>query len=165
MSMKSTQADYWIKHLKLKPHPEGGYYNEVFRSEQQVTRKGESQLKNSCTSIYYLLQNADFSSFHRLQSDEIWYFHVGSPLHIHILRPEGRYEWKELSMNETGSLSVVIEAGMWFAAEIPSRVGFSLSSCVVAPGFEFSEFELGEKEKLLEIYPAQAELIERFCLK
>lgn len=163
--MHLTQADYWINHLKLKPHPEGGYYNEVFRSEQQVTRKGESQLKNSCTSIHYLLQNADFSSFHKLQSDEIWYFHVGSPLHIHILRPNGRYEKKELSINDTGALSVIIEAGAWFAAEIPSCLGFSLSSCVVAPGFEFAEFELGEKEKLLAMYPAQAELIERLCLK
>lgn len=165
MNINLTQADYWINHLRLKPHPEGGYYNEVFRSEQQVTRKGESQLKNSCTSIHYLLQNSDFSSFHKLQSDEIWYFHAGSPLHIHILGPDGQYERKELSINETGSLSVIIEAGAWFAAEIPSRLGFSLASCVVAPGFEFSEFELGEKEKLTGMYSAQAELIDRLCLR
>ena len=78
--MNIQTASYWIKHLNLQRHPEGGYYKEVFRSQQQVLRPGADNKKQACTSIYYLLEGVDFSGFHRIASDELWYFHKGSPM-------------------------------------------------------------------------------------
>lgn len=156
-------AAYWTQRLELLPHPEGGYYKEVFRSSQEIVRKSSAAVKQACTSIYYLLEGNDFSGFHRLASDEIWYFHKGVPLLIHVIDELGVYTTKELSDTGSGSLSVVIEAGLWFAAEIPSAQEFTLVSCAVAPGFDFAEFEMAKKDELLELYPQHLEILSRFC--
>jgi len=158
-----SNAAYWINKLNLQPHPEGGFYKEVFRSEIEVRAAYSDKLKQAITSIYYLLEGNDYSGFHRLKSDEIWYFHKGSLLHIHVLTNAGLLQSIELSDLETGSLSVVIPAGLWFAAEIPSKQGFCLASCAVAPGFDFSEFEMAEKDTLCQDYPQYAGLIARLC--
>lgn len=65
----------WITHLNLLPHPEGGYFKEVFRSGKLV-----DDAQSAMTSIYYLLENEDYSAFHRLTSPEVWYYHAGYPL-------------------------------------------------------------------------------------
>jgi uncharacterized protein len=156
-------ADYWISHLNMTPHPEGGFYKEVFRSRIEIRRKESSEEKQACTSIYYLLQGADYSGFHRLASDEIWYYHKGEPLLIYELTVSGLLKTHELSDLETGDLSVVIESGSWFAAGIPSGERFSLVSCAVAPAFDFKEFEMADKDKLRQIFPQHATVIERFC--
>ncbi len=159
----NNTASFWIKHLQLQPHPEGGFYKEVFRSPKQVLRLGDDQPKQACTSIYYLLEGNDFSGFHRIASDELWYFHTGAPLLIHVIDHEEKHSALELSDTETGSLSIVVAAGQWFAAEIPSKSGFTLVSCAVAPGFEFSEFEMAKKAKLLDEYPQHGVVIDRLC--
>jgi predicted cupin superfamily sugar epimerase len=161
--MYNDTAAYWIKHLNLQPHPEGGYYKEVFRSQQQVLRVGEDVPKQACTSIYYLLEGDDFSGFHRITSDELWYFHKGSPLLIHIIDKNGNYMAHELSDAETGSLSLAAEAGLWFASSIPSGEGFALVSCAVAPGFEFSEFEMAVREEMVTVYPQHSALLNKLC--
>jgi len=161
--MDTKNAAYWIQHLDLGPHPEGGYYKEVFRSKQQVVRSGTDEMKQACTSIYYLLEGADYSGFHRIASDELWYFHKGEPLLIHIIDENGGYSSIELSDKSSGVLSAVVEAGLWFASEIPSRNGFTLVSCAVAPGFEFSEFEMANKQALMLLYPQHAGLFDRLC--
>jgi hypothetical protein len=161
--MNSQTASYWIEHLKLQPHPEGGYYQEIFRSEQEVVRHNSNVVRQACTSIYYLLEGTDYSGFHRIASDEIWYFHKGMPLLLHVIDEQGVYKAFELSDLETGSLSIAIKAGLWFAAEIPSKNGFTLTSCAVAPGFEFSEFEMAEKAELGERYPPHILLLDRLC--
>jgi predicted cupin superfamily sugar epimerase len=155
-------AAYWIERLKLLHHPEGGFYKEVFRSSLEVQRPS-GLLKQACTSIYYLLEGTDYSGFHRLASDEIWYFHKGSPLLLHIIDHDGVYTTQELSDTGSGSLSVVIKAGLWFAAEIPSAKGFTLLSCAVAPGFDFSEFEMAQKEEMTSLYPMHIEILDRLC--
>jgi len=159
----SHSASYYINHLHLQPHPEGGYYKEVFRSELQVAREGSNELKKACTSIYYLLEGEDFSGFHRLASDELWYFHKGAALLIHIIDEDGKYTQIELSDEVSGSLSAVIKAGLWFASEIPSKESFALVSCAVAPGFEFSEFEMADKGAMIGLYPQHSEILERLC--
>ncbi|OOQ60849.1 cupin domain-containing protein [Mucilaginibacter pedocola] len=161
--MQTPDAAYWIKHLSLQPHPEGGYYKEVFRSEKQVNRVGEAKVLQACTSIYYLLEGEDYSGFHRIASDEIWYFHKGSPLTVHIIAEDGKPEAHELSDGPNGSLSLVVPAGLWFASEIPSKSGYALVSCAVAPGFEFSEFEMAEKAEITAAYPGNEELFDRLC--
>jgi len=159
--MNTNTAAYWIEHLQLQPHPEGGYYKEVFRSEMEVTGNDSFQFKRACTSIYYLLEGNDYSGFHRISSDEIWYFHKGSPLHIHVIDESGDHLPLELSDTATGNLSLAVKAGLWFAAEIPSATGFTLVSCAVAPGFEFSEFEMADRGKLEALYPQHSEIINK----
>jgi predicted cupin superfamily sugar epimerase len=156
-------AQHWIAHLSLQPHPEGGYYKEVFRSANGVVRVGEPSVKQACTSIYYLLEGKDFSGFHRLASDELWYFHKGEPLHIHVIDNYGTHSIIELSDGSTGSLQAIIPPHTWFAAELPSASGFALVSCAVAPGFDFAEFEMAKKADLLAQYPQHAALLERMC--
>lgn len=161
--MQQQNASYWINHLSLLPHPEGGYYQEVFRSPQEVNRLGDNTVKQACTSIYYLLEGEDYSGFHRIMSDEIWYFHKGMPLSIHVINADGKHEVWELSDSATGNLSLVVPAGLWFAAEIPSKEGYTLVSCAVAPGFEFSEFEMADGGKMQKRYPQYGELFAKFC--
>ncbi|BAU53881.1 cupin domain-containing protein [Mucilaginibacter gotjawali] len=161
--MENNNAAYWIKHLNLQPHPEGGFYKEVFRSEMEVNRVSSTEKKQAITSIYYLLEGSDFSGFHRIASDELWYFHKGSPLLIHAIDLKGNYTALELSDATSGSLSVAVKAGVWFASEIPSKTGFTLVSCAVAPGFEFSEFEMAKKQHLVTLYPHLRSTIERLC--
>lgn len=161
--MSLQPAADWIRKLNLQPHPEGGYYKEVFRSERYVSREGSDFLMHACTSIYYLLEDEDFSGFHRIMSDEIWYFHQGVPLNVHVITENGEYRMSELSCASTGSLSLVVPAGLWFAADIPSKSGYSLVSCAVAPGFEFSEFEMADKSELLTSYPFHEVLFNRLC--
>ncbi len=161
--MKMQDANYWIEKLSLMPHPEGGFYKEVFRSKKEVFRKSSTDLKQACTSIYYLLAESDYSGFHRIASDELWYFHKGEPLFIYEFDLQGLFRTHELSDQESGRLSLVVEAGSWFAASIPSCKGFSLVSCAVAPGFEFSEFEMADKASMQTLYPSHIQIIDRFC--
>jgi len=160
---KPQSAAHWIEKLKLQPHPEGGYYDELYRSQLKVSRWSSVSVSiyNACTSIYYLLEGNDYSSFHRLASDEIWYFHKGVPLLIHMIDNDGVYTTHELSDTSTGTLSFLVEAGIWFAADIPSGADFTLVSCVVAPGFEFKEFEMADKEELISRYPQHEVILNR----
>jgi predicted cupin superfamily sugar epimerase len=161
--MMQKTTPFWINHLNLQPHPEGGYYKEVFRSGVEVMRAETQNIKQACTSIYYLLEGSDFSGFHRLASDELWYFHKGAPLHIHIIDNEGVHTTIELSDGPAGSLQAVIPPNTWFAAELPSQSGFALVSCAVAPGFDFAEFEMAKKQDLLTQYPQHTHLLNRLC--
>ncbi len=161
--MQNQTASYWIGYLQLQPHPEGGYYKEVFRSDHQVIRQSSPGIRQACTSIYYLLEGTDYSGFHRLASDEIWYFHKGSPLLLHVINEVSIHCTFELSDTSSGNLSIVIKAGLWFAAEIPSEAGYTLASCAVAPGFEFSEFEMAKKKELTVLYPQHSDIFDKLC--
>jgi len=161
--MQTQNARYWIDYLQLQPHPEGGYYKEVFRSEMDVVRTSEAGTKQACTSIYYLLEGGDYSGFHRIGSDEVWYFHKGVPLYLHVISHDGIHTVHELSDRSSGNLSVVVSAGLWFGAELPSKDGFALVSCAVAPAFDFNEFEMAKKEKLLQQYPQHTDIIKKLC--
>ncbi|TCD28659.1 cupin domain-containing protein [Pedobacter psychrodurus] len=163
LNILNNTANYWINHLQLAPHPEGGYYKETFRSKNEIIRVNESEKKNACTSIYYLLEGYDFSGFHRLKSDEIWYFHKGEPIFIHIITSKGNYDCIELSDSSSGQLQAIVEANCWFAANIPSKSGFSLASCAVAPGFDFVEFEMAKKTSLLAEYPEHEAIVKELC--
>ncbi|MEO7214638.1 cupin domain-containing protein [Mucilaginibacter sp.] len=161
--MQEPNAAYWIEQLSLSPHPEGGFYKEVFRSRQQVNRVGADTVLQACTSIYYLLEGEDYSGFHKISSDEIWYFHKGAPLTVHVITTEGEHKPLQLSDQPGGNLSLVVPAGLWFAAEVTAKTGYTLVSCAVAPGFEFGEFEMAKKEELLTNYPGNEGLFERLC--
>lgn len=156
-----NNAAYWISRLNMHPHPEGGFYKETFRSEATVQRTSDHAVKSACTSIYYLLENEDHSAFHRIRSDEIWYFHKGAPLNIYVIDADGKLQTFELSDSESGTLSLVVTANLWFAAEVKDQKGFTLVSCAVAPGFDFAEFEIADADERSKEYPDYKELIKR----
>jgi uncharacterized protein len=160
-----TSAD-WVKALKLAPHPEGGFYREIHRSPHRVQRvspNGDpSTLRQASTCIYYLLEGDQVSKLHRLDSEETWHFHLGEPLSLFLLYPDGRLEEKRLGPDiESGeSLFAIIPDGIWFGARLPRVQGFSLVTCTVSPGFEFQDFEIATGERLLETFPEHKEIIQ-----
>jgi predicted cupin superfamily sugar epimerase len=157
-----SRVEQWIKKLNLQPHPEGGYYTEVYRSDSGIEL--ERGHRNLCTSIYFLLNQEDKSHFHILSSDEIWYFHEGSDLRIHMLR-DGSYHFEDIGKGEKANLQVLIPAGTIFAAEVLDESSYGLVSCMVNPGFDFEDFRLIDKEELEGQYPGYEDLIEKFTLK
>jgi len=162
-------TEYWIQHLDLKPHPEGGFFKEVFRSSIDVTKeelpKGYKSSRRLSTSIYYLLRSGEISKMHRLKSDELWYFHFGSPLKVIYIDHEGIKRTKILGARpeKAESFYMHIPAGNIFAAEVLEENFYSLVSCVVSPGFEFDDFEMFNKDDLIQAYPKHADVFEKYC--
>ena len=162
-----ASAEAWIEQLALTPHPEGGYFREVYRSDGVIKKAalpdGFSGDRNYATSIYFLLQGDDFSSFHRIRQDELWHFHDGVPLTVHVISGDGNYSELKLGLDPTNGYlpQGVVKAGSWFAATIEDSAGFSLVACTVAPGFEFADFEMPTEEALTSLFPQHADLIHR----
>lgn len=158
-------AEYWIKKLRLQSHPEGGFYREIYRSPVEISCDGlpvkYNNSRNTSTSIYFLLKSDDFSSLHRLKSDEIWYYHVGNPVTIYLIDTSGNLEEKHLGpdLDAGQQLQVIIPAGTIFGADIFGDSDFSLVGCVVTPGFDFMDFELLQRNDLLLTYPQHTQLI------
>ena len=163
----TTKADYWINELNLLPHPEGGFYRETYRSEEKIPR-GALPVRFTgdrpfATSIYFLLRGGEMSALHRIRSDEVWYYHAGSPLEIFVIEPGGTLSVLKLGLRiETGEFpQAVVPAGCWFGSALASVEPFSLVGCSVAPGFDFTDFELASRETLLNEFPAHREIIMR----
>jgi predicted cupin superfamily sugar epimerase len=151
-----------IRHLHLMPHPEGGYYRETYRAAPTVVT-AEGHTRNVSTAIYYLLENEDKSHFHRIKSDELWFFHQGQALEI-ILLTNGQLSHIILGSDfATGALpQAVIPANTWFAARLQQGAGYALVSCTVAPGFDFLDFELAEREALTREFPHLEDIVQQF---
>jgi len=154
-----------IAQYQMKPHPEGGFYTETYRSSEVIPVHclPESFIgtRNVCTAILYLLKENDFSALHRIRQDEMWHFYLGGTLRLIVISPEG--EWTEilLGQNVTAGeyVQYVVPAGHWFGAMPVVDAGFSFVGCTVAPGFDFEDFELGERAELLKQYPQHKDSI------
>ena len=161
-------ADFWVNHLQLQPHPEGGFFREVYRSEEKIDAEALparfSGSRNFSTSIYFLLPGNARSRLHRIQSDEMWHFYEGDALDLFIFRENGKLETLNLGREpETGQvLQTIAPKGCWFAAKCKNENGYSLMGCTVAPGFDFEDFELAETESLISIYPQHQQFIEAY---
>lgn len=160
-----------VKFFKMLPHPEGGYYREVYRSEEIIKKDFLPGRYNEdrafSTSIYYMLAGEQISHFHKLKSDEIWHFYLGSHLIIHMLDHKSGYEKIQVGNNLTnGEIpQLIIQKEKYFAAEVSDKNSFSLIGCTVSPGFDFNDFEFGTEEILISSFPEYTELIKRFCKK
>lgn len=135
-------SDYYIQKLNLLPHPEGGYYSEIYRSAMSCEFKGFEGERSLATSIYFLLTAERNSAMHRIKSDEIWYFHDGDPLDIMMIDLAGNHSVVRLGRNleENENLQFAVQAGYWFGARTTGT--YSLVGCQVSPGFDFRDFEL-----------------------
>ena len=136
-----------VEDLNLLPHPEGGFYKEMYRSPTIINAGGLVK-KSAYTSIYYLLAGGDFSSWHRIKSDETWYFHSGCDISIYFFDQNKALQTIQLGL-ESKCLQATIPANTWFAAKPTQQDSFCLVSCAVAPGFEFADFEIGKRDSLL----------------
>jgi len=157
-----------VQHFNLLPHPEGGYYKETYRSAGQIPAHalpGFTGDRNMATAIYFLLVKGNFSAFHRIKSDECWHFYAGDPLLVHVIHTNGSYELIRLGNNIANNeqFQAVVPVGAWFASETAPGGEFSFVGCTVAPGFDFTDFELAEAEALCKVFPQHASLIKRLC--
>lgn len=159
--MEKWTAIDWAKKLDLEPHIEGGYFREVYESEQ-LTKSRTGLERKLYTSIYFLLEHLNPSHFHRLTVDEIWYFHNGNPLTIHMIHPNGLYETVQLGINlpEGPRLQYRVPAGVIFGSSVAVKEGFAVVSCMCGPGFEYEDFELFSTSQLLKEYPKHQKIIE-----
>jgi predicted cupin superfamily sugar epimerase len=161
-------ASFYIRNLSLNPHPEGGYYKETYRSIATIpgaVLHGFSEDRNCSTAIYYLLEKKDFSAFHRIKSDECWHYYAGDTLLIHVLYNNGNYSCIKLGcvIDKEEVLQFVVPANTWFAAVCDERSSFVLAGCTVAPGFDFADFEMADKNLLLQEYPSCSKIIPALC--
>lgn len=159
--MSLNEAEGIIQSLNMQEHPEGGWYAETYRSSVEVNaNQGKRSL---ATVIYFLLKSGERSTFHRLKSDEFWYYHQGSVMRIDILHEDGRHEIKQLGKVGEGKAipQVLLPAGCWFAAKCEED-SYGLVSCSVHPGFDFLDFEMAEKSQLLNLFPQHSQVIDLY---
>jgi hypothetical protein len=164
----NEKAQFYKNQFQLQPHPEGGYYREVYRSDEIL--KKETLPKrfggNRCfsTSIYFLLEGEQTSKFHRLKSDEQWHFYDGCAVRIYTLNDNGELRVIHLGKDISNQtvFQIVIKRNHWFAAELTDKNSFALVGCVVSLGFDFNDFELANSEELIAKYPQHNDLILKF---
>jgi predicted cupin superfamily sugar epimerase len=163
--MNRHDSQYYVSKLGLEPHPEGGYYKRTFESgerasDQELTVDFEGKRK-LYTSIYFLLTSNDVSHFHRLKSDELWYYHAGSPLTIHVIDENGEYKEMKLGLDlDKGEVpQALVPKNSIFGSSVMDKDTFSLVGCMVSPGFEFQDFELFTQDDLLSKYPKYKDII------
>jgi predicted cupin superfamily sugar epimerase len=140
--MPALSATDVINLLNLEPHPEGGYFRETFR-DQHATAGGRA----ASTAIYFLLARGGRSHWHRVDAVEVWHYYAGAPLLLEIAEPAGAPIKRitlgpDLAAGERPQAAV--SAGAWQAAG--SLGEWTLVGCTVAPGFQFSGFELAPKD-------------------
>ncbi|MFD1673269.1 cupin domain-containing protein [Alicyclobacillus fodiniaquatilis] len=160
-------AREWITQLDLAPHPEGGFYRETYHANHwlhdELTLQTYDGKRRTATSIYFLLEGHDVSRFHRLKSDELWYFHTGSALTVHVIDPKGTYQTHALGLSPAGKQApqLCIPREHIFGATVDDPDGFALVSCMVSPGFDFADFELFDRAVLLKMHPQHEQIINR----
>lgn len=156
--MKSVQD--WVNQLQLEAHPEGGYFKVTSANERTITSNTGLQVP-LFTSIYFLLEDKNPSRFHRIASNELWYYHGGEPLTVHMIHQDGRYESVDVGPDpDKGHVfSFEVPKGVIFGSSVTS--GFAIVSCMVSPGFDFKEFELFSYKELVEKYPEHEEIIKK----
>ena len=157
--MSQQRIQELVTKFNLQAHPEGGFYSETYRSDQLTA----SQDRNLVTCIYFLLTSENVSNFHRIKSDEMWFFHEGSSLTVHTLDTQNGHlqhaVGNEIQKGQTPQL--VVPKNTIFGSSVTDENSYSFVSCVVAPGFDFNDFELFTRDALLEEYPEEFAIIER----
>ena len=159
-------AQYWIDHLDLQKHPEGGFFKEVYRSDEIVpgAHLPERYQSDRCfsTAIYFLITAGDHSKFHKIKSDELWHFYEGDPLDLYLLNDtSGEVNRFRMGRDpENGQqMQLAIPKNRWFGAKLAVSRGYSLVGCTVAPGFDFADFEMAGRQELITTFPQHQKII------
>lgn len=142
--MAWTKRHPLIDKLDLQPHPEGGYYRQIFSSSHQVRSHSHGEARPAVTHIYFLLLEGQVSRFHRVLHDEIWNHYEGAPLRLYQIQQQHLKE--ERIGGDEDEYASVVPAGYYQAAE--STGEYSLVGCSVAPGFDFADFSFIDEPSL-----------------
>jgi predicted cupin superfamily sugar epimerase len=158
---KMTTAEEMIKKLDLKPLPEeGGYYRETYKSSDptlpaKVFGIDSATTRRLSTAIYYLVTPESFSALHRVKSDEMFHFYSGDPVEMIQIDNSGNLTnfilGADVMNNQTPQ--VVVPKGIWQALRLKAGGKWALMGTTVAPGFEFEDFELGDRSRLIHQFP------------
>jgi len=163
MPTSLTTANEWIERLGLAPHPEGGWFKEVYRSHERIAQDALPErfdgARSFSTAIYFLLNAGEVSRLHRIQQDEVWHFYDGNPLALHRIRPDGEHIQVQVGRSGDAWPLAVVPAGDFFGAQVVGA-DYSLVGCTVAPGFDFSDFEMPSRDELYQRFPQHGELIQ-----
>ena len=160
-------AEQLIQQFGLATHPEGGYYKETYRAAETISATALpgrfSGDRSFSTAIYFLLDQGNFSAFHRIRSDECWHFYAGGCLLVHIIHFNGELETIRLGndISQDECFQYVVPAGCWFASEPTADTLFSFVGCTVAPGFDMADFDMADAQELISIYPQHQAIITR----
>lgn len=148
--MITKQISPLVKTLDLSPHPEGGWYKELWKASFEIPKDvlgGQySGSRYAATSIYFLLHPDEISKWHTVLSDELWLFHSGTPLKISLGGTDKYPETSQeivlgLDVENGQSPQVLVPANVW-QKTTPLGDEPTLVSCVVAPGFHYDDFKL-----------------------
>lgn len=164
-----STVEQLVKQFGLQPHPEGGWYVQTYKSSEMIPaaalpeRFGGDRVFS--TAIYFLLEQGNFSAFHRIKSDECWHFYSGGPLEVFVLQPTGQLDITRLGIEiSKGQLfQYVVPANCWFASRPAIGSSYCFVGCTVAPGFDFADFELAHANEIIKEFPQYAELIRSLC--
>lgn len=160
--------DAIVRALSLSPHPEGGFYRETYRAALTLPRASLSREhagdRSASTAIYFLVPRGSFSALHRIASDEVWHFYAGAPLEIVELDRDGTLTRTVIGNDLAHEAPQhVVPAGVWFGSRVlagtEERGSYALVGCTVAPGFDFADFALADRDALTREHPAHASLI------
>ena len=167
---KMMTAEEIIKKLDLKPLPEeGGYYRETFRAEKvnapaSIFGINSAGTRTASTAIYYLVTPESFSALHKVASDEIFHFYSGDPVEMIQIDEAGNLTHYVMGSDifNGHSPQVVVRKGVWQGLRLKKGGGWALMGTTVSPGFEFEDFELGERDELIKIFPQHRENINSY---
>ncbi|MGH9804480.1 MAG: cupin domain-containing protein [Candidatus Acidiferrales bacterium] len=168
MMTEKTTVKEVIEHLKLEPLPvEGGYFRQTYRSDESLPRSALPQRYPServfGTAIYYLLSDEPdcFSALHRLPTEEIYHFYLGDSVELLLLHSDGGSERVVLGPEIFGGQQVqfVVPRGVWQGSRLRPGGRWALLGTTMAPGYDASDFEGGERNVLIQRYPQEKDLI------
>jgi predicted cupin superfamily sugar epimerase len=162
-------AKQLIQQYNLQAHPEGGWYKETYRSNESIAAEALPERfgggRAFSTAIYFLLEQGNFSAFHRIKSDECWHFYTGGSLLIYEIDITGTLTITTLGndINNGQLFQYVVPANCWFASRPAPDSKFSFVGCTVSPGFDFTDFELADKNTLAVQYSQHSKIIQQLC--
>lgn len=158
-----------IQQYNLQPHPEGGWYKETYKSSEYIAANALPERFNGSrtfsTAIYFLLEQKNFSAFHRIKSDECWHFYAGDPLLVYVIQASGTLDIIHLGndIKKGQVFQHMVPANCWFASRPAPGSNFCFVGCTVAPGFDFNDFELADANTLSLLYPQYKNFIKKLC--
>lgn len=152
--------------LHLEPHPrEGGWFRQTWKAEDTLPHSALPARypgpRSAGTAIYYLLEPNNFSEMHRLQSDEVFHFYLGDPVEMLQLYPDGAGRQILLGTDVAGGEwpQVVVPKGIWQGSRLIPGGRLALLGCTVSPGFEYEDYESGQRDDLIRTWPDWRDLI------
>ena len=154
-----------IKALKMQPHPvEGGFFAETYRSAGAVPQQslpGYPAARSLATAIFYMLTPGTMSAMHRVRGDEMFHFYLGDPVEMLQLHPDRSGEVVVLGQDILAGMKLQhnVRGGVWQGSRLREGGNFALLGTTMAPGFEYQDYETGQRAELISQFPAFAELI------